>query len=314
MSLTPGARLGPYVVVAALGSGGMGEVYRARDTRLEREVALKLLAGHLQSNEELRERMAREARAVARLSHPHICALYDVGREGERDFLVMELLTGRTLADRLKDGPLPLDQTLRVGIEIADALAAAHATGIVHRDLKPANVMLTPSGVKLLDFGIAKAFDSVGSAAPASEPGLTSTGIVLGTVPYMAPEQIEGKPSDPRTDIFALGALLYEMATGRPAFSAPTQAALIAKVLTADAPSMASIRPGIPAGLNRLVRTCLTRDPAVRWQSARDAELLLRSMADESRHGGAANAPETAAAPTGRAAIQSNRARRGFRQ
>jgi Tol biopolymer transport system component len=283
----------------------MGEVYRARDTRLEREVAIKLLAGHLQSNEKLRERMAREARAVAGLSHPHICALYDVGRQGERDFLVMELLTGRTLADRLRDGPPPLGQALRFGMEIADALAAAHATGIVHRDLKPANVMLTPSGVKLLDFGIAKAFDSVGATAPASEPGLTSTGVVLGTVPYMAPEQIEGKPPDARTDIFAFGALLYEMATGRPAFSAPTQAALIAKVLTAEPLPMASIRPGIPAALDRLVRACLAKDPAARWQSARDAELLLRSMAEEDRHGGAANAQETGTAAKGWAAIQS---------
>ena len=307
--LTPGSRLGPYEIVAAIGSGGMGEVYRARDTRLEREVAIKLLAGEFRSNEELRERLAREARAVARLSHPHICALYDVGREEDRDFLVLELLTGQTLAERLQDGPLPLDQTLRFGIQIADALAAAHANGIVHRDLKPANVMLTASGVKLLDFGIAKAFASDGAAGRITEPGLTSTGVVLGTVPYMAPEQIEGKRPDPRTDLFALGALLHEMVTGRPAFSAPTRSALIAAVLAAEPPSLVSLRPGVPAALDRLVHDCLTKDPAARWQSARDAELLLRSLAEEQRQGGIAHAPDsqpgTVTPATRRAVLQS---------
>jgi eukaryotic-like serine/threonine-protein kinase len=283
MSLPPGSRLGPYVTIAAIGAGGMGEVYRARDTRLERDVAIKVLAAEFQSNEELRERLAREARAVARLSHPNICALHDVGREGERDYLVMELLSGQTLADRLRESPLPLEQTLRIGTQIAGALAAAHAAGIVHRDLKPANVMLTGSGVKLLDFGIAKAFAGDGPAAAPPESGLTGTGLVLGTVPYMAPEQIEGKPPDPRTDVFALGALLYEMTTGRPAFTAPTQAALIATVLTSDPPSIPTIRPGTPPVLDRLVRACLTKDPAARWQSARDAELLLRTVSEEGR-------------------------------
>jgi eukaryotic-like serine/threonine-protein kinase len=283
MSLAPGSRLGPYVTVAAIGAGGMGEVYRARDTRLEREVAVKLLAGDLHSNEELRERLAREARAVARLSHPNICALYDVGREGERDYLVMELLNGRTLDDRLRSGPLPIDQILQFGMQIASALAAAHAAGIVHRDLKPANVMLTASGVKLLDFGIAKAFATQGPAGAPAEPGLTHTGLVVGTVPYMAPEQIEGKPADPRTDVFALGAVLYEMATGRPAFSAPTQAALVATVLTTDPPSIASVRPGMPAALDQLIRACLAKDPAQRWQSARDVELFLRSVSEDDR-------------------------------
>jgi Tol biopolymer transport system component len=279
MSLPPGSRLGPYITIAPIGAGGMGEVYRSRDTRLEREVAIKLLSGDLRSNEELRERLAREARAIARLSHPHICAVYDVGREGERDYLVMELLAGQTLAERLREGPLPLDQFLQFGVQIASALAAAHAAGIVHRDLKPANVMLTGSGVKLLDFGIAKAFAGDGPDGASQEPGLTRTGLVVGTLAYMAPEQIEGMPADPRTDVFALGAVLYEMATGNAAFTAPTQAALVAKVLTTDPPSIASMRPGIPASLDRLVRACLTKDPSVRWQSARDVELLLRPMA-----------------------------------
>ena len=283
MDLPPGARLGPYEVINAIGAGGMGQVYRARDARLGRDVAIKLLASHLQEDEELRERFSREARAVAKLAHPHICALFDVGREGERDFLVMELLDGQTLASRLQDGPLRLDQALRFGAQIAAALAAAHASGIVHRDLKPANVMLTESGVKLLDFGLAKGFGPVRDPAVPFEPdpGLTRTGVVLGTVPYMAPEQIDESPLDQRSDIFALGAVVYEMAAGRPAFSAPNQAALVASVLTSRPPPIASIRPGTPASLDRLVRTCLEKDPAARWQSARDVELQLLAIAEE---------------------------------
>src|SRR5215471_15643568 len=224
MSLSAGTRLGPYEILAPIGAGGMGEVYRAKDTRLERDVAIKVLPEHLATSEEIRQRFEREAKTISQFSHPHICALYDVGREGETEFLVMEYLEGESLADRLGKGPLPTEQTLRFGIEIADALGKAHRQGIVHRDLKPGNVMLTKSGVKLLDFGLAKAVEATPkpsgmTALPtvASSP-LTQEGTILGTFQYMAPEQLEGKESDARTDIFAFGAVLYEMATGKKAF------------------------------------------------------------------------------------------------
>src|SRR5713226_1369840 len=223
MALTAGARLGPYEILSPLGAGGMGEVYKARDTRLDRTVAIKVLAQHLSSSPEVRQRFEREAKTISQLSHPHICALYDVGREGETEFLVMEYLEGETLSERLAKGPLPLEQTLRYGIEISDALDKAHRQGIVHRDLKPGNVMLTKSGVKLLDFGLAKA---MAPAVPKSsltalptQQGLTQEGTILGTFQYMAPEQLEGKEADGRTDIFAFGAVLYETATGKKAFS-----------------------------------------------------------------------------------------------
>ena len=217
--LAAGAKLGPYEILAPLGAGGMGEVYRARDTRLERTVAIKVLPQHLSASPESRQRFEREAKTISQLSHPHICALYDVGREGETEYLVMEYLEGETLSERLVKGPLPLEQTLRYGVEIADALDKAHRQGIVHRDLKPGNVMLTKSGVKLLDFGLAKA---IAPSAPAgsltalpTQANLTQEGTILGTFQYMAPEQLEGKEADARTDIFALGCVLYEMATGR---------------------------------------------------------------------------------------------------
>src|SRR5713226_8737171 len=216
MSLSPGARLGPYEVQAAIGAGGMGEVYRAKDTRLDRIVAVKVLSSHMSSSPEVRQRFEREAKTISQLSHPHICALYDVSREGETEYLVMELLEGETLSDRLAKGPLPLEQTLRYGTEIADALDKAHRQGIVHRYLKPGNVMLTKSGVKLLDFGLAKAMaqPSAPSALTAlpTEAGsapLTQEGAILGTFQYMSPEQLEGKTADARSDIFAFGAVLY---------------------------------------------------------------------------------------------------------
>src|SRR5262245_60540388 len=229
MTLPDGTKLGPYEIVASIGAGGMGEVYKARDTRLDRTVAVKVLPQRL-SSPEVRQRFEREAKTISQLSHPHICALYDVGREGETEYLVMEFLEGETLADRIGRGPMPVDQTLRIGTEIADPLDKAHRQGIVHRDLKPGNVMLTKSGVKLLDFGLAKAMaepkqkDSVTSLP--TQHALTQEGTILGTFQYMAPEQLEGKEADGRTDIFALGATLYEMATGRKAFSASSQASL----------------------------------------------------------------------------------------
>ncbi len=310
MTLAAGSRLGPYEILAPIGAGGMGEVYRARDTRLERTVAIKVLPQHLSSSAEVRQRFEREAKTISRLSHPHICALYDVGREGETEYLVMELLEGETLTDRLAKGALPLEQTLRLGQEIADALDKAHRQGIVHRDLKPGNVMLTKSGVKLLDFGLAKAFerplDAAGreqaaagqhpmakkdlTALPtvAGSPDLTAAGTILGTFQYMAPEQLEGKDADARTDIFAFGAVLYEMATGKKAFSGATQASLIGAILHTEPAAISTVQPMTPPALDRIVRTCLAKDPEERWQSAADVRRELRWIAEGSQAGAAA--------------------------
>jgi serine/threonine protein kinase len=266
----------------------MGEVYRARDTRLERIVAVKVLPSHLSSSPESRQRFEREAKTISQLSHPHICALHDVGREGESEYLVMEYLEGETLAARLASGPLPLDQTLRYGTEIAGALDKAHRQGIVHRDLKPANVMLTKSGVKLLDFGLAKAMAPEAKGSLTSLPtqqGLTQEGTILGTFQYMAPEQLEGKEADARTDIFALGATLYEMATGKKAFSGASQASLISQIMSADPPSISSLQPMSPAALDRVVRKSLAKDPESRWQSAADLGSELKWIAEGSQAG-----------------------------
>jgi serine/threonine protein kinase len=292
MPLNPGTKLGPYEITGAIGAGGMGEVYRARDTRLDRIVAIKVLPAHLADNAELRERFEREARTVASLNHPHICTLFDIGRQGETEFLVMEYLEGETLAERLKKGPLPLEQVLRCAIAITDALDKAHRKGITHRDLKPGNIMLTKSGAKLLDFGLAKLRQDAAPVTPLSQlptavGPVTAQGMILGTLQYMAPEQVEGKTDriDARTDIFAFGAVVYEMATGRKAFEGTSQASLIAKILETDPPSMSSIQPMTPPALNRIVRTCLAKDPDDRWQTARD---LVRELkwASESRDRG----------------------------
>ena len=290
MTLAAGSRLGPYEIVSAIGAGGMGEVYRARDTRLERTVAIKVLPEHLTSDADLRQRFEREAKTISQISHPHICALYDVGREGDRDYLVMELLEGETLAARLDKGPLPSEQLLRYGIEMADALDKAHRLGIVHRDLKPGNVMLTKSGVKLLDFGLAKfqaaARDKMASGvsvlateAQKSQP-LTERGTVLGTFQYMAPEQLEGGEADARSDIFAFGALLYEMATGKKAFSGKSQASLAGSILRDDPTSVTEISPMMPPALNRVIKTCLAKDPEDRFQTAHDVKLQLQWVAE----------------------------------
>ncbi len=284
MAILAGTRLGPYEILAPLGAGGMGEVYRARDTRLGRSVAIKVLPPHLSSSAELRERFEREAKTISQISHPHICALYDVNREGETEYLVMELLEGETLAARLARGALPLEQALRYGVEIADSLDIAHRQGIVHRDLKPANVMLTKSGVKLLDFGLAKALQPDGpiesfTSVP-TEAHVTREGTILGTLPYMAPEQLEGKKADPRTDIFAFGATLYEMATGKKAFEGPSQASLISAILRDEPRPISQVQPMMPPGLDRVVKTCLAKDPEDRWQSARDVATELKWIAD----------------------------------
>jgi eukaryotic-like serine/threonine-protein kinase len=295
MTIASGSRMGPYEILAPIGAGGMGEVYRARDTRLDRDVAIKVLPAHL-SSPEMRQRFDREAKAVSQLSHPHICALYDVGRDGETDYLVMELLDGETLSARLARGPLPLEQTLRYGREIADALDRAHRQGIVHRDLKPGNVMLTKSGVKLLDFGLAKVMMPSGSLSqlsmlPTTPKGgaLTQEGTILGTFQYMAPEQLEGKEADERTDIFALGAVLYEMATGRKAFAGASQASLISAIMQSNPPPISSIQPVTPAALDRVVMTCLAKDPEDRWRSAGDVAKELKWIAEGS--GAAASVP-----------------------
>ena len=275
MPLAAGTKLGPYEIHSALGAGGMGEVYRARDTRLEREVAIKILPASLSSDPSLRQRLDREAKAVSKLSHPHICALYDIGSQGGVDFLVMELLEGETLEQRLMKGPLPTNQTLRYAAQIADALAKAHKKGFTHRDLKPSNIMLTKSGAKLMDFGLAKQSGPSPLAAAlgemtAEQSKLTGEGTIVGTFHYMAPEQLEGKDADARTDIFALGEVIYEMATGKPAFSGKSRASLIASILTNDPPPISQIQPLTPPALERLVTKCLAKDQDDRWQSASD--------------------------------------------
>ena len=280
MALEAGARLGPYEIVGLIGAGGMGEVYRARDTRLDRTVAVKVLVPELAGDAEFQARFTREAKAISALNHPHICGLYDIGREHETEYLVLELVEGETLAARLERGSLPLSQVLRFGIEIADALEAAHRQGIVHRDLKPGNIMLTAAGTKLLDFGLAKhTIGTPGQALSmlATAPGTgTAHGTIIGTLQYMAPEQIQGAPADARTDLFALGTILYEMATGRHAFEATTQASLIAKILETHVPAVSALAPLAPPVFDHVVQACLAKEPADRWQTAHDVKLQLQ--------------------------------------
>jgi Tol biopolymer transport system component len=288
MPLALGTRLGPHEIIEQLGSGGMGEVYRARDTRLDRMVALKVLPGHLSDNEELRQRFDREARTISQLSHPHVCALYDVGHQDGVDYLVMEYLEGSTLAERIVKGPLPSEQVLRYGVQIADALDKAHRLGIVHRDLKPGNVMVTKSGVKLLDFGLAKlrvvtpgaVSSSASLVQTQTDATLTAQGTIIGTFQYMAPEILEGKEADARSDIFALGALLYEVATGQAPFQGKTQASVIAAILGKTPPPISSVQPMTAPALDRIVQTCLEKDPDDRWQTAHDVMLELKWVAE----------------------------------
>ncbi len=283
LTLPVGMRLGPYEVLSPLGAGGMGEVYRARDTRLDRLVAIKVLPEALAADAPFRERFDREARAISQLDHPHICALYDVGEQDGSAFLVLQYLEGETLADRLAKGLLPFDQALKIAIEVASALDHAHRAGITHRDLKPGNVMLTKSGAKLLDFGLAKTRTLVsvsGTMAPTVAPNLTAQGAILGTFQYMAPEQLEGLEADARSDIFAFGAVLYEMLTGKRAFEGKSQASLIGAILHADPPPMSTRQPLTPAALDRFVKVCLAKNPDERWQSVGDARRELQWIAD----------------------------------
>src|SRR6202163_3713487 len=277
MAILPGKRLGPYEILSNIGAGGMGEVYRATDTRLDRIVAIKVLPPHLADSSELKERFEREARTIASLNHPHICTLYDIGHQDGIDFLVMEYLEGETLAQRLLKGPLPLEQVLQYAIEIADALDKAHRNGVTHRDLKPGNIMLTKSGTKLLDFGLAKLKQEVSPIIPESQlptlqSAITGEGAILGTLQYMAPEQVEGKQNeiDARTDIFAFGAVVYEMATSKKAFEGKSSASVMAKIMEAEPPSMASLQPMTPQALDRVIKRCMAKDRDERWQTARD--------------------------------------------
>jgi len=302
MSWPPGTKLGPYEIIAPLGAGGMGEIHRARDTRLNREVAIKAIPASLAGDEQLRQRFEREAKAISSLNHPHICTLYDVGHttsqagsEGraQLDYLVMELLDGESLADRLVKGPLPIHEVLKIGAQIASALDAAHRQGIIHRDLKPGNIMLTKAGAKLLDFGLART--AAGGAPPVSgiasgssqmatamqsERPLTAKGTILGTFQYMAPEQLEGTDADARTDIFSLGAVLYEMATGKRAFQGGSMTSLIAAIVSSQPVPIKMMVPVAPAALDHVVRRCLEKDPADRWQSARDVGAELQWIAE----------------------------------
>ena len=291
MQITPGTRLGPYEMTARIGAGGMGEVWRARDSRLERDVAIKVLPAEFAQDAQFRLRFDREAKTISQFNHPHICSLYDVG-DG---YLVMELLDGESLADRLPRGALPVEQVLRLGIQIAGALEQAHRRGIVHRDLKPGNVVITKAGAKLLDFGLAKgaplSSSSGVSIVTGSTPGgaqgetehkpLTAEGTIVGTFQYMAPEQLEGREADVRSDLFALGALLYEMATGRRAFEGKSRASLIASILDREPPPISEVQPLTPAALENVIRKCLAKDPDERWQSAHDVKLQLQWIAEK---------------------------------
>jgi len=287
MPLSAGSSLGPYEIVCPLGAGGMGEVYKARDVRLDRMVAIKVLPAHVISDPELKQRFEREARAISALQHPNICTLHDIGSENGIDYLVMEYLEGESLADRLAKGPLPLDQVLRYGAELADALDKAHRHGIVHRDLKPGNVVLTRSGAKLLDFGLAKPglatrgvsrMAAAMTAATVSKP-LTAEGSIVGTFQYMSPEQLQGAEADARSDVFSLGCVLYEMATGRRAFEGKSQISVMSAILEKEPAPISSLRPLTPAGFEHVVTTCLAKDAEDRWQSARDVQSALKFLA-----------------------------------
>ncbi len=295
MTLSPGARLGPYEITGPIGAGGMGEVYKARDTRLDRTVAVKVLPAALVASAELRQRLEREAKTIASLSHPNICALHDVGREGEIDFLVMEYLEGETLGDRIRKGPLAPGAALPIAVDIAQALDHAHRRGISHRDLKPANVMLTKSGARLLDFGLAKLREpqsNGGADGPTVEvSNLTGKGTILGTIQYMAPEQLEGREADARSDLFAFGAVLYEMLAGRKAFEGPSQASVITSIMSAEPRPLAESAPAAPPKLDRIIAKCLAKDPDARWQCAHDLATELRWIAEGS------GAPAAGAAP-----------------
>ncbi len=318
MPLTSGTKLGPYEIQSPLGAGGMGEVYRALDTRLDRIVAIKVLASHLSASPELKQRMEREGRAISSLNHPHICQLYDIGSQNGVEYLVMEFLEGETLAERLRKGAVPLDEIYKIGIAVAEALAVAHRQGIVHRDLKPGNIMLTHGGAKLMDFGLAKplgiqasspgsgsAPPSFTAAATLSGPSpltpLTTAGSIVGTIQYMSPEQIEGKEADARSDIFAFGAVLYEMVSGKRPFSGKSQISLASSILESDPAPISIVKPQTPPAFEHVVTTCLQKNPEERYQTAHDIKLEMQWIA--------ADKSSPAAAPTAPAPRNLERAR-----
>ena len=294
MALTSGIKLGPYEIQSRLGAGGMGEVYRALDTRLDRTVAIKVLASHLSSSPELKQRMEREARAISSLNHPHICHLYDIGSQDGTDYLVMEFLEGETLAERIRKGAVPLNEILKIGLAVGEALAVAHRQGIVHRDLKPGNIMLTKGGAKLMDFGLAK---SAGSGAPTGTSSapflsaaqtmsqaspvspLTTAGTMIGTIQYMSPEQIEGKEADARSDLFALGAVLYEMVTGARPFEGKSQISVASAILEKEPAPISAVQPLTPPAFEHIVTACLAKNPEDRFQTAHDVALQLKWIA-----------------------------------
>jgi len=285
MPLASGTKLGPYEIQSPLGAGGMGEVYRARDTRLERTVAIKILPPQLSNDPIHKQRFEREARTISGLNHPHICVLHDVGSQDGMDYLVMECVEGETLAKRLEKGPMPLEQVLKFGGQIADALDKAHRSGVVHRDLKPGNIMLTPSGAKLLDFGLAKPAMSQASVATLSAAAtqttpVTQEGTIVGTFQYMSPEQIEGKELDGRSDMFSLGAVLYEMVTGQRAFQGKTQLSVASAILEREPAPISTAKPMTPPTLEHAIRRCFAKDPEERWQTARDLALELKWIAE----------------------------------
>ena len=328
MPLPAGTQFGPYQIQSQLGVGGMGEVYRALDTRLDRVVAVKIPPEHLGTNDAARQRFDREARSVSALSHPNICQLYDVGHQDGIDFIVMEYLEGETLAERIKRGPIPTDQLLKIAGEICEGLERAHKAGVIHRDIKPANVMLTKSGAKLMDFGLAKAVDApeapssltqsiaipgsgaatTGSGAPPGSGSgpLTQAGVVVGTYQYMAPEQVEGKPVDVRSDIFTFGCVLYEMATAKRAFDGKTSHSVIAAILEREPAPISSIEPASPLALDRLVKSCLAKDPDDRWQTAHDVRLQLQALREGSQ-ASYSNAEAVGVMATQRERTRSNR-------
>ncbi len=290
MALISGSKLGPYEIIAPLGAGGMGEVYRARDTRLDRTVAIKILSAHLAADPEARTRLDREARAISSLNHPNICHLYDVGLQDGTNFLVMEYLEGETLADRLRKGALPIEQFFKIGIEICEGLQSAHRNGVVHRDLKPGNIMLTSTGAKLMDFGLAKPLVSPATggsgmtmtlSTPAVSQPLTAQGTVVGTFQYMSPEQLEGKEADGRSDIFALGAVLFEMLTGQRAFPGKSALSVASAILEKEPQSISTFRPATPAVLDGAIKRALAKDPEERWQTLRDLALELKWISSE---------------------------------
>src|ERR1700745_2308974 len=275
MAISPGVRLGPYEILDALGAGGMGEVYRARDTRLGRDVAVKILPAEFSADPIGKQRFEREAKTISRLNHPHICVLHDVGSQDGVSYLVMECVEGETLAKRLEKGPLPLEQVLKYGMQIADALDKAHRSGVVHRDLKPGNIMLTATGAKLLDFGLAKPaapLTSVATMTTAVTPSspMTEQGAIVGTFQYMSPEQVEAKELDGRSDIFSLGAVLYEMLTGQKAFQGKSQLIAASAILEKDPAPISTLKPTTPPALDYAIRRCLAKEREKRWQSAAD--------------------------------------------